>query len=98
VEGVDRVTGDPIARERYIVEAIYLTDTTSGGALVTADGPEEIPTQPTVILQTSARERGADKPWILDREKVLAKADSLIEGDLDDPCKYLLLFVVARSS
>ena len=37
-------------------------------------------------------------PWILDREPLLAKAEVLVEGDLDDQCTYLLLFVTARAA
>lgn len=98
VDGVDRQTGAPITGQRYVVEGLYLTDRESGGELVTADGPAEIPSRPLVILQTSVRETGENRSWILDQEKVLAKASNLIEGDVDDPCKYLLLFVIARAS
>jgi len=98
VDGVDRQTGAPITGQRYVVEGIYLTDRESGGELVTADGPEEIPPRPLVILQTSVRETGENRPWLLDEEKLLMKATSLIEGDIADPCKYLLLFVIARAS
>ena len=98
VDGVDRQTGVSITRQRYVVEGLYLTDRESGGELVTADGPGEIPSRPLVILQTSVRETGENRPWILDQEKVLAKASNLIQGDVDDPCKYLLLFVIARAS
>ena len=69
-------------------------DKESGAALLEAKGPAA----PTVILQTSVREAGAEKQWLLDREQVLARASNLVEGDLEDPCKYLLLFVVARAS
>jgi hypothetical protein len=51
-----------------------------------------------VILQTSARESGANKAWILNRQTVMAKARNIVAGDVDDPCKYLLLFVLARYS
>ncbi|MDA0269538.1 MAG: hypothetical protein O2798_05295 [Chloroflexi bacterium] len=44
------------------------------------------------------REWGADRPWILDRARVMATATNVVEGDLEDPCKYLLLFVIARLS
>lgn len=98
VDGVDRQTGAPITRQRYVVEGLYLTDRESGGDLVTADGPGEIPSRPLVILQTSVRETGENRSWLLDPEKVLAKASNLIEGDVDDPCKYLLLFVIARAA
>jgi len=98
VDGVDRTTGEEVAGQRYEVEGIYLSDTATGGRLVVTDGPGEIPDAPTVILQTSARESGAGKQWLLDQEKVLAKATNILEGDMDDPCKYLLLFVIARST
>lgn len=98
VDGVDRTTGEEVAGQRYEVEGIYLSDTATGGRLVVADDPGEIPDAPTVILQTSARESGAGKQWLLDQEKVLAKATNILEGDMDDPCKYLLLFVIARST
>jgi hypothetical protein len=95
--GVNRQTGETVSGQRYRVEALYLSDTTSGGAIVYAGSPEEIPAVPTIVLQTSVRERGEGRPWILDRETLLAKADIVVDGDLDDPCKYLLLFVVARA-
>lgn len=69
VDGVDRQTGAPITGQRYVVEGLYLTDRESGGELVTADGPEEIPPRPLVILQTSVRETGENRPWLLDEEK-----------------------------
>ncbi len=98
VDGVDRRTGEQVIRLRLVVEGIYLTDKDSGAELVTADGPAEIPAVPTVILQTSVRESGANKHWLLDREPVLSRATNLVDGDLEDPCKYLLLFVIARAS
>ena len=94
VDGVDRTTGEQIAHRRFVVDGIYLTDTDSGGTLVTASIPEK----PVVILQTSVREQGANKSWLLTQQKVFAKALNLVEGDLNDPCKYLLLFVVAESA
>ncbi len=97
IDGLDRRTGEQVLRQRFVVEGIYLTDKRSGAELVTADGPEEIPALATVILQTSVRESGANKHWLLDREPMLSSATNLVEGDLDDPCKYLLLFVIARA-
>jgi hypothetical protein len=96
VDGVDRVTGEALAGLRYVVNGIYLADTESGGAFLYADDASETPPEPVVVLQTSVRERG-DRPWILDRATVLAKAENLVQGDLDDPCKYLLLFVTAEA-
>jgi len=93
VEATDRTTGAPLPPRRFLVEGIYLADTDAGAALL-ADDAEG----PAVILQTSVRETGAGRPWILDRDPLLARATNLVEGDLDDPCKYLLLFVVARAS
>ena len=98
VAGVDRSTGELVERKRFTVDALYLADMDSGETIVTARGPEDLPTKPLVILQTSVREDGHGKPWILDRGKLLAKATNLVEGDLDDPCKYLLLFVVASAA
>jgi hypothetical protein len=98
VEGMDRQAEAPIERRRYVVNGIYLTDVDSGGRLVTAESPDEIPAEPLVILQTSARASGENAGWLLDREQVLARAENLVEGDLADPCKYLLLFVIARAS
>lgn len=98
VDGFDRVTGEAVANRRFVVEGFYLSDTESGSTLVNAASPEEIPSRAQVILQTSVRERGAGKAWILDRETVLSKAETRLDGDLDDPCKYLLFFVVASAA
>lgn len=98
IDGFDRQTGDKVSKQRFRVEGLYLTDKDSGGALVTAGSPAEIPSVPMVILQTSVRESGPNKQWIFDRATVLARATNLVEGNLDDPCKYLLLFVIARAA
>ena len=95
LDGVDRLTGEPIENQRFVVTGIYLSDTADGAALVSG---EDIGASGAalVILQTSVRERGENRPWILDRDTVLAKAENVVRGDIDDPCKYLLLFVVAE--
>ncbi len=98
VDGVDRVTGQRVSRQRFVVSNLYLADIDSGGKLVTASSAAEIPAKPVVILQTSAREDGAGKRWILDQQQVMAKSRNVVEGDLNDPCKYLLLFVFAQAS
>lgn len=98
VDGVDRTTGVRLTRQRFVVSGLYLTDIDAGGKLVTAASPAEIPARPVVILQTSVREDGAGRRWILDQQKVLAKSSNLIEGDMNDPCKYLLLFVFAQAA
>jgi hypothetical protein len=95
VDGVDRESGSPVTGRRFVVDGLFLADTVSGGSLVTA--PQPTPTS-QVFLQTSVRERGEGKAWILDRETLLQKSVNVVEGDLDDPCKYLLLFVVASAS
>ncbi|TAJ18639.1 MAG: hypothetical protein EPO65_08505, partial [Dehalococcoidia bacterium] len=93
VDGVDRLTGERLTQRKFVVSGLYLTDIDSGGKLVTAGSASEIPAKPLVILQTSVREDGANKQWILSRPTIEAKARNLIEGDVNDPCKYLLLFV-----
>jgi hypothetical protein len=98
VDGVDRATGQRLERQRFLVDGLYLTDVDSGGTLINATKPADIPAKPLVILQTSVREDGAGKQWILDRDKLLSKAKNLVQGDLNDPCKYLLLFVFATSA
>ena len=94
MEGTERTTGAAVARKRFVVDGIYLTDIYSGGDLVAG----EMPAKPTVILQTSVREDGGGKAWLLDQQKVTAKARNLVQGDVNDRCKYLLLFVFARAS
>ena len=58
----------------------------------------DVAAKPVVILQTSVREEGAGKQWLLNQQTVLSRAQNVIEGDINDPCKYLLLFVFARAS
>lgn len=98
VDGVDRTTGARLPHQRFVVSGLYLTDIDSGGRLVTAASAAEIPATPVVILQTSVREDGAGKSWILNQQQVMAKSRNLVQGDLNDPCKYLLLFVFAHAS
>jgi hypothetical protein len=95
IDGIDRATEQPVTGERFVVDGMYLSDIDSGDAFLTAEDPSEIPPAPIVVLQTSVRERGAGRPWILDEPLLLSKAQNIVEGDLDDPCKYLLLFVTA---
>ncbi len=98
VDGEERATAASVSGQRFVVEGIYLADKDSGGELVTAASPEEVRTVPTLILQTSVRESGANRTWLLDQGQVMARAENLVTGDLEDPCKYLLLFVVAEAS
>ncbi len=71
-------------------------DVDAASAFLRAQSPEQIPPRPILVLQTSARENGQGKEWILDRPTVLAKATNLVAGDLEDPCRYLSLWVVAE--
>jgi hypothetical protein len=98
VDGVDRQTGERLTGLRFVVDSLYLADTDSGEELITASGPEDIPRKPVVVLQTSVREDGPGKQWILNREQLLAKSKNIVQGDLDDPCKYLLFFVHGQPS
>ena len=95
VDGVDRATGEALSGLRFVVDGLYLADNDSGEVLLNAEGPEDIPSEPVVMLMTSVREDGAGKQWILDQQTLLAKATNTVEGDLHDPCKYLFLFVMA---
>ena len=95
VDGVDRTTNQLVTHEEFDVNGIYLADTDSGDSLLNASGPDDVPAKTTLVLQTSVRERGAGAQWLLDQDKLLAKATNVVKGDLGDPCKYLLLFVTA---
>jgi hypothetical protein len=97
VDGIDRGSGEQLTALRYVVDALYLTDLGSGSSLV-AEPPGVAPSASAVVLQTSARESGPARAWLLDEQKVRSRSQNLVEGDLEDPCKYLLLFVVARAS
>jgi hypothetical protein len=92
IDGKDRATNARVTNQRFIINRIYITDTDSGGELLSSDSPEQIPHMPQVILQTSVRESGAGKQWILDRDRLTAKAKVQVDGDINDPCKYLLMF------
>jgi hypothetical protein len=92
---VVRASRTPVKQQRYVVNELYLTDKDSGEKLLTAHDESDIPDTPVLYLQTSVRETGGGKPWILDRPTLLASVTNLVEGNLDDPCKYLLLFVKA---
>ena len=96
VDGLQRTTATEVTRRRFVVEGLYLTDIESGGDLLAAE-TSKVAAKPLVILQTSVREDGPG-PWILNQQQVLAKSRNVVQGSLDDPCKYLLLFVLARAS
>ena len=92
---MDRQSGKSLTGLYFVVDGLYLADTDSGELILNAAATEDIPHAPVVVLQTSVREDGAGKSWILDQQTLLDKATNTVEGDLDDPCKYLLLFVMA---
>jgi hypothetical protein len=98
VDGVDRSSGEQISHKRFVVTGLYLTDLDSGDDLVSKGPPKQVAGKSLVMLQTSVREEGAGKSWILGEEKLRAKTVNLVQGDLKDPCKYLLLFVVAQEA
>jgi hypothetical protein len=98
IDGIDRTTGASVTGKRYVVDGLYLSDVDSGDTWLSSDDPSEIPAAPQLVLQTSVRERGAGRAWILDRGKLTAKAQNIVDGDVDDPCRYLLLFVLATAS
>jgi hypothetical protein len=95
IDGTDRTTGEALTGLRFEVDGLYLADTDSGEVFLNAESPADIPPEPVAILQTSVREDGAGKAWLLDQQTLLDKTVNTVEGDLDDPCKYLLLFVTA---
>ena len=97
VDGKDRTTGALVLHQRFVVDGLFLTDLSSGDRLITAKDLSEVPARPMVYLQTSVREDGPGKQWILNQAKLMAKSRNLVEGDLNDPCKYLLLFVTAHA-
>jgi hypothetical protein len=96
IDAIDRATGETLAGQRYRVSDLYLTDTHSGNSLINAASESDIPHEPIVILQTSVREDGPGKQWILDQAKLMSKTKVVVDGELSDLCKYLLLFVFAR--
>jgi hypothetical protein len=65
IDGTDRVTGAAVREQRYVVDALYLSDIESGVDLVFSARSEA---SPLVILQTSVRESGANKSWLLNRQ------------------------------
>jgi hypothetical protein len=97
LDGTDRKTGEKLTGQKFVVDALYLTDTDTGDELLEAKTPDQIPTKPMVILQTSVREDGPGKQWILSRQELMPKVMNRVSGNIDDPCKYLLLFVTAQA-
>ncbi|MFN8638208.1 MAG: hypothetical protein U0360_01845 [Dehalococcoidia bacterium] len=94
VDGIDRSTGAIRTGLRFTVDSLYIADIDSGTRLV----EETAAARPVVILQTSAREDGFGRQWLLPQAQVLANAQNIVSGDLADPCKYLLYFAVAHAS
>lgn len=94
VDGIDRTSGAVRTGMRFTVDGLYVADIESGTRLV----EETASRAPAVILQTSAREDGAGRQWLLPQAQVLARAQNIVPGDLADPCKYLLYFAIAHAS
>jgi hypothetical protein len=95
VDGTDRQTKERLTHQRFIVNRIVIADADTGGDLIGANSPDQMPHMPQVIQQTSVRESGPGKQWIFDRARLTGKAQVAVQGDINDPCKYLLLFVFA---
>lgn len=81
----------------FVVDKILLADIESGRTFLL----NETPDLPIIIIQTTVRENGLTeagvvKKWILDKDKIKGNTESIIEGDENDPEKYLLLFVIGK--
>lgn len=81
----------------FAVEQILLEDRDSAVKEINGEKSD----LPRLIIQTSVRENGTDsagnaKPWIFNRNAIEKKTQSKIEGDINDPSKYLFLFVIAN--
>ncbi len=91
VAGQERTTNTDVPLLTFRTQRLVLTDIDSA--------PKELygarPRIPRVVLQTSARQAG-DAAWILDRRAIEAKAERRLDGDIDDPRKYLLLLVIGE--
>lgn len=86
----DRESREPYNNVRFTIQDLVVTDISGGGKLL--NNGEEAPIFPYLMMQTSVRENGEGKKWILDRDLLMSKARIFIEGSIDDPSKYLLLF------
>ena len=98
IDGTDRQTGQQYSNLVFTMTHLYLADQDAGSDLIKAPSEEAVPIRPEVVINTSARENGVGKAWILDQSKVLSKAENLVQGDLADPCRYLELWIVAEAS
>ena len=91
VAGSDLATGRPLPTLTFEVERLVVADVETTGKYVYGPPPDA----PQLVIQTSARQAW-DPAWILDRERLLAKAELDLAGDIDDLARYLLLLVTAR--
>ncbi len=81
----------------FTVERKILADIESGEIFLRNFTPEF----PTIIIQTTVRENGLTeterpKKWILDKARLKEDSESIIEGDENDPKKYLIVFVIGK--
>lgn len=99
IDGVDRENKFDLGRLRYVVSRIVLID--KSGALHVLGNPNgKIPNVPRLLIQTSVRQDKPGADWLppIPKEVLEKKAEVIVEGDIDDPAKYLLLFVMANLS
>lgn len=105
IDGRDRRTGEELKGLEFEATRLCIADIERLGALISITEGEELPRQPVLLLQTSVKPdiehaytldiNGRPK-WIFDKEKMLRKADRMIDGDMEDPNKYLSLLVFAK--
>lgn len=77
---------------RFLVDNFYLADKESGRKLTAhINNTSE---KPVLLMQTSVREDKSQK-WLFKKEDIISKTTNTIDGDVDDPDKYILLFVSA---
>lgn len=85
-------SGEKVNDVRFIVDHLYLADKESGGVL--AVNLNNNTDRPVLLIQTSVRENNSTK-WLFNRNEIMSRTINTVVGDLDDPKKYLLLFVGA---
>lgn len=88
IDANNRETGKLESGLNYEVDKLLLTDKDGGEILL----HRTFSSAPLLYVQTSIREEGEGKEWLYDRKMIEDQAEVQIEGDIDDPGKYLLLF------
>jgi len=92
INGHDEEGRADVYNYTYEVGGFFLADKESGGKLASEFNKSE--EGEILLLQTSVRENGSKK-WLIPKNEILGKAINVVEGDLEDPSRYLLLFVIA---